>query len=186
MTLEAARTPASDDRGVLAANDGVVGTALRTGLVCVGFGRLVWSSTRLVGVGARLLRAVRRLAGRDVLSADVGLVTDATEGGRVLRREDVRDGVAEGGREMVLARLREGVMAPARSGASDARDEGLLDMDEAGRATASVGGASLMATTLDAGQKTPFPGAHAKYCVPCTLPSFFPLPTLSPVSSRPA
>lgn len=185
-TLDAARTPAIEVRGVLAASEHVVDTALRTGLSWVCWCTFGASSARALDVGARLLRAVRRLTGRDVLIAEVGLLTDATEGGRTLRREEAREGVAEGGREMMLARLREGVMAPERSGASEARDDGLLDMDEAGRATASVGGAWLIATTLEAGQKTPFAGAHAKYWVPWTLPSFFPLPTLSPVSSRPA
>lgn len=112
---------------------------------------------------ARLLRAVRRLAGREVASAEAGLLPGVTEGGRTLSRDEARDGVVEGGREMVLALRREGVMAPDRSGRSEARDEGLLDMEEAGRATASVGGALFMATTFDAGQKTPLPGAQAKY-----------------------
>lgn len=135
---------------------------------------------------ARLLRAASRLAGREVDRTEAGLLAGVVEGGRTLIREDAREGVSEGGRETVLARRREGVMAPWRSGRSEARDEGRLDMEEAGRATASVGGESLMATTLEAGQKTPLPGAQAKYWVPWTLPSFLPLPTLSPVSSRPA
>lgn len=151
-----------------------MGTVVRTGLVC-SLGKPGWrvgslsSWSRLVDGVARLLRAVRRLAGREVARAEAGLLAvlaGVTEGGRTLRREEARDGVVEGGREMVLARRREGVMAPERSGRSEAREEGLLDMEEAGRATASVGGASLMATTLEAGQKTPLPRAQAKYCVP--------------------
>lgn len=190
--LDAARTPASEVLGVLVANDDAPrSVALRTGLVCAiltELGRIALSAStsRRDGGAARLLRAARRLAGRDVARAEAGLLPAVAEGVCTLRRDEVRDGVAEGGREMVLARRREGVTAPERSNASEARDDGLLDIDEAGRATASVRGASLIATTLEAGQKTPLPGAHAKYCVPCTLPSFLPFPTLSPVSSRPA
>lgn len=161
-TLEAARTPASEDRGVLAANEAVVGTALRTGLVCVSLS----GSSRAEGAGARLLRAVSRLAGREVERAEAGLLAGVAEGGRTPRRDEASDGVAEGGRATVLTLLLEGVTAPERSGTSEARDDGRLDMDEAGRATASVGGASLIAMTLEAGQKTPLPGAQAKYCMP--------------------
>lgn len=167
--LEAARTPASEDLGVLTASVDVAVEAFRTGLTCprvaelAGRDALSSSSRLMVGGPARLLRAVSRLAGREAARAEVGLLPGVTEGGRTLRRDEAREGVVEGGLDMVLALLRDGVIAPERSGTSEARDEGLLDMEEAGRATASVGGASLMATTLEAGQKTPLLGAQAKY-----------------------
>lgn len=109
-----------------------------------------------------LLRPVRRLPGRERLREEAGRLPGVAEGGRALARDEDREGVVDGGRETVLARRLAGVVEGGRSKTSDERPD-RLDMAEAGRATASFGGSSLMATTLDAGQKTPFPGAQAKY-----------------------
>lgn len=146
-TLDAARMPAIEDRGVLAVKEEAVGAVLRAGLVCP---RLVLlggreeseSSWRLDEGAAKLFRAVSRLAGREVERAEAGLLAGVAEGSRTLRREAVREGVAEGGRELlILAYRREGLIAPDRSTRSEAREDGRLDKEEAGRATASVGGA---------------------------------------------
>lgn len=78
----------------------VAGATLRVGLVCPS---LVSSSCRLADRTARLLRAVRRLAGREAARAEAGLLPGVAEGGRTLSRDEAREGVVDGGRDAILA-----------------------------------------------------------------------------------